>query len=140
VTGLVTPARGTYTVVYRRRSTGGWAASIKEIRGCRGRGPTLRQARRALREALAQFVDEPYRGDFVEDVRLPGPARRLIVHHWKAMRRVEREQARARAAAQEALRALEQLQMSLADARELLGLSHPRVRKLRRSPRIRSPR
>jgi hypothetical protein len=44
--------------------------------------------------------------DFVEDVRLPPPARRLILQHWAARRRLEKEQGRADAAARAALHAL----------------------------------
>ena len=124
--------RGEYTVVYRRRAAGGWSASVREIRGCRSRGRTIREARQALRVALAAFLEEPYAASFVEDVKLPGAARRFVVRHWAAMKRAEREAAKARAAAREAVTALRRLHLSLSDARELLGLSNPKVRQLLR--------
>jgi len=76
-----------HKVVYRRGKKGEWVASVEGVRRCRGRGRTLRQARKELRVALAQVVDDPYQMDFVEDVRLPPPARRLILQHWAARRR-----------------------------------------------------
>src|SRR6266403_1436976 len=63
-----------------------------------------RPARQQLRAALARVVADPYEVDFAEDVRLPPPARRLIVQHWVARRRLEKEVARADGAARAALR------------------------------------
>lgn len=123
---------GECTVVYRRGRDGGWIASIKEFRGCRSRGRTIREARLGLRAALAAFVDEPHRAAFLEDVKLPGSARRVVVRHWAAMKRAEREAAKARAAAREALGALRALRVNLSDARELLGLSSPKLKQLLR--------
>src|SRR5689334_6864351 len=77
-----------HKVVYRRTKKGEWVASVEGIRRCRGRGKTLRQARRELRGALARALEDAYQIDFAEDVRLPPPARRLIVGHWSARRRL----------------------------------------------------
>jgi predicted RNase H-like HicB family nuclease len=68
-----------HKVVYRRSPKGEWVASVEGVRRCRGRGRTLRQARQQLRLALARVMEDAYQIDFVEDVRLPPPARRLIV-------------------------------------------------------------
>jgi len=118
--------------VYRRGRKGGWTASVKEVRGCRGRGRTIRAARAAVRAGLEALLEGSPRPTLLEDVRLPGSTRRLIVRHWATMKRAAREAARARGAAREALTALRRVGVSLADARELLGLSNPNVKRLLR--------
>ena len=120
-----------HKVVYRRTGKGEWVASVEGVRRCRGRGRTLRQARQQLRIALARVVADPYQMDFVEDVRLPPPARKLIVQHWAARRRLEKEQTRADAAARAALQAILALAVSVKDAGDLLGLPPLKLQKLR---------
>jgi predicted RNase H-like HicB family nuclease len=124
-----------HKVVYRRRTKGEWVASVEGVRRCRGRGRTLRQARQQLRIALARVVEDPYQMDFVEDVRLPPPARRLILRHWAARRRLEKEQGRADQAARAALQALLGLAISVKDAGDLLGLPPLKIQKLRAKAR-----
>ena len=124
-----------HKVVYRRTAKGEWVASVEGVRRCRGRGRTLRQARQQLRIELARVVADPYQMDFVEDVRLPPPARRLIVLHWAARRRLEKEQGRADAAARAALHALLGLAVSAKDAGDLLGLPPLKLQKLRAKAR-----
>ncbi len=129
-----------HRVIYRRSPKGGWVASVEGVRRCRGRGRTLRQARQKLRSALARVVDDPYSIDFVEDVRLPPPARRLIVQHWAARRRLEKEVARADGATRAALEALLLLRLNVKDAADLLGLPPLKLQKLRGTkPRARRP-
>jgi predicted RNase H-like HicB family nuclease len=128
----VVSGRRELTVIYRRRTAGGWSASVRELRGCRSRGRTIREARQALRAALAPHVEDPHAVDLLEDVRLPGAARRLVVRHWSAMKRAEREVTKARAVAQEAVAALRRLRLSAGDARDLLGLSTPKLKQLLR--------
>ena len=120
-----------HKVVYRRSTKGEWVASVEGVRRCRGRGRTLRQARQQLRLALAQVMEDAYQIDFVEDVRLPPPARRLLVQHWAARRRLEKEQARADEAARAALAALLGIDVSVKDAGDLLGLPPLKLQKLR---------
>ena len=120
-----------HKVVYRRSSKGEWVASVEGVRRCRGRGRTLRQARQQLRLALAQVMEDAYQIDFVEDVRLPPPARRLIVLHWQARRRLEKEQARADQATRAALEAILAVAVSPKDAADLLGLPPLKLAKLR---------
>jgi predicted RNase H-like HicB family nuclease len=124
-----------HKVVYRRTSQGEWVASVEGVGRCRGRGRTLRQARQQLRIALARVVADPYQMDFVEDVRLPPPARKLIVQHWSARRRLEKEQGKADAAARAALQALLGLAVSVKDAGDLLGLPPLKLQKLRSKAR-----
>jgi predicted RNase H-like HicB family nuclease len=129
-----------HRVIYRRRPKGGWVASVEGVRRCRGRGRTLRQARQQLRAALARVVDDPYSIDFAEDVRLPPPARRLIVQHWAARRRLEKETARADGATRAALDALLDLHLDVKDAADLLGLPPLKLQKLRGpKPRAKRP-
>ena len=108
---------------------------MEGVRRCRGHGRTLRQARQQLRIALARVVADPYQMDFVEDVRLPPPARKLIVQHWAARRRLEKEQGKADAAARAALHALLGLAVSVKDAGDLLGLPPLKLQKLRAKAR-----
>jgi len=126
-------------VIYRRSPKGGWVASVEGVRRCRGRGRTLRQARQQLRAALARVVNDPYEIDFAEDVRLPPPARRLIVQHWAARRRLEKETARADGATRAALDALLELHLDIKDAADLLGLPPLKLQKLR-GPKARAKR
>jgi predicted RNase H-like HicB family nuclease len=119
-----------YHVVYRRGKSGPWRASVRGLRRCRSRGKTLRQARVRLRQALAELVDEPYAVDFIEDVRLPGAARRLLGRHWAARRKVEKAQLEAQAAARRALDALRELAIDLRDASDLLGVAPARLQKI----------
>lgn len=121
-----------HKVVYRRSAKGEWVASVEGVRRCRGRGRTLRQARVQLRVALSRVVEDPYSIDFIEDVRLPPPARRLILRHWAARRRLAKEQARADEAARGALLVLLGLRLSAKDAGDLLGLPPLKLQKLRR--------
>ena len=70
-----------HRVVYRRNTAGRWVATVPGRRRLRGQGKTLRQARQGLRGALARVVEDPFEIDFVEDVRLPPPARGILVAH-----------------------------------------------------------
>ena len=124
-----------HKVVYRRSTKGDWVASVEGVRRCRGRGRTLRMARQQLRIALARVVPDPYQIDFLEDVRLPPPARRLILLHWAARRRLDKEEARADEAARAALHALLDLELSVKDAGDLLGLPPLKLQKLRAKTR-----
>jgi hypothetical protein len=121
-----------YRVVYRKDGRG-WRGSVRGHRRARARGRTLRVTRVRLRRALALLVDDPDAIDFVEDVRLPGAARRLLGRHWAARRRLTGAQARADAAAREALRALKELSLGVRDASDLLGLPALKLEKLWRT-------
>ena len=119
-----------YHVVYARRGPGDWRAFVREVRKCRGRGRTLRQARVALRRALAHVVADPYAIDFLEDVRLPGGARRLLGGHWTARRKAEKAQAAADACTRRALEALRGLSINVRDASDLLGIPPAKLQKI----------
>jgi predicted RNase H-like HicB family nuclease len=121
-----------HRVVYRRNAAGDWVASVPGRRRHRGQGRTLRQARQRLRAALARMVEDPFEIDFVEDVRLPPPARALLVAHWKARRRLEHETERADLASTKALSALLALRLNIKDVGDLLGLSPQRLVRLKK--------
>jgi predicted RNase H-like HicB family nuclease len=119
-----------YTVIYTRGRGGDWTARVRGLRRCRSKGRTLRQTRVRLRRALARFVEEPYAIDFVEDVKLPGPARKLVGQHWAARRKVARAQQAAQAASGRALEALRELSLNQKDAADLLGIPPLRLQQL----------
>ena len=121
-----------HRVVYRRNAAGEWVASVPGRRRLRGQGRTLRQARQRLRAALARTVEDPFEIDFVEDVRLPRPARALLVAHWKARRRLERETALFDLASTRALAALLALRLNIKDVGDLLGLSPLKLARLKK--------
>jgi predicted RNase H-like HicB family nuclease len=121
-----------HRVVYRRSASGDWVASVPGRRRLRGQGRTLRQARQRLRSALARVVEDPFEIDFVEDVRLPPPARGLLVTHWKARRRLERETELADLASSKALAALLGLKLNIKDVGDLLGLSPQKLVRLKK--------
>jgi hypothetical protein len=120
-------------VIYKLDEAGEWTAWVRGLRRCRGRGRTLRQARKRLRVALGRFDDEPHRADLLEDVKLPPPARALLVRHWAARRRARSEEARAEAAAAQAVEALLGLRLSVRDAADLLGVPYPKARQMLRA-------
>jgi predicted RNase H-like HicB family nuclease len=126
-----------HRVVYRRNAAGDWVASVPGRRRLRGQGRTLRQARQRLRAALARMVEDPFEIDFVEDVRLPPPARALLVAHWKARRRLERESELSDLASARALSALLGLRLNIKDVGDLLGLSPLKLVRLKK--RLKAP-
>jgi hypothetical protein len=121
-----------YRVIYRKDGRG-WRASVRGYRRARAQGRTIRVTRVRVRRALALVVDNPETMDFVEDVRLPGAARRLLGRHWAARRRLAESQVRADAAARAALLALKDLSLGVRDASDLLGVPPLKLQKLGRA-------
>jgi hypothetical protein len=121
-----------YYVTYRKEGRG-WRASVKGYRRAHARGRTIRQTRVRLRQTLAPLLPDATTIDFVEDVRLPGAARRLLGRHWAARRRVSGAQSKADAAARAALHALKELSLGVRDASDLLGVPPLKLEKLWRS-------
>jgi hypothetical protein len=121
-----------YRVVYRQDGRG-WRGSVRGHRRAQARGRTLRITRVRLRRALALLVENPETMDFVEDVKLAAPARRILGRHWAARRRLADAQERADAAARAAFQALKDLSVGVRDAGDLLGLPPLKLEKLRRS-------
>ncbi len=121
-----------HRVVYRLDAQKKWVASVQGIRRCQGRGKTLREARQKLRAALARRVEDPYALDFVEDVRLPKPARALLVAHWRSKRLAGLAATRSAEASRLALVALEAVGIQLKDAADLLGIPPLKLQKLQK--------
>jgi len=120
-----------YRVVFERDESAAWIASVPSVRGCHTHGRTLEQARRRIREALALWVDDAEAAELVEVVRLPPGTREAIRRSLRARRDAEERRAEAQATVREAARALvQELDLGLRDAGELLGLSHQRVQQL----------
>jgi hypothetical protein len=121
-----------YRVVYRKDGRG-WRGSVRGYRRAHARGRTIRQTRVRLRRVLGPLVDNPDVIDFIEDVRLPGAARRLLGRHWAARRRLSGAQERADAAARTAFQALKELSLGVRDVSDLLGLPPLKLLKLWRA-------
>jgi predicted RNase H-like HicB family nuclease len=123
--------RSSYRVVVERDESGAWIARVPRVPGCHTHGRTLEEARRRIREALALWVEDAASVELMEDVRLPTAAREAIRRSSRARKAAEVKRIDAQAATAEAAQALVgDLQLSVRDAGELLGLSHQRVQQL----------
>jgi predicted RNase H-like HicB family nuclease len=129
----------TYHVTYERDQSGWWVASVRGLRGCHTQGRTVDEARRRIVEAMELFVDNARFAKIVDDVKLPGAAKRAIRSYAMLRRRAEQEDRRAALAARRAVRLLRggRLKMSARDAARVLGLSHQRVHQLGQEKRTR---
>ena len=127
---------GSYRVVFERDESGAWIARVPRVRGCHSYGRTLEQARRRIREALGLWVDGAEEAELVEEVRLPKHALDAVRRSQSARRRARADAERAQAVTVEAARTLvDDLQLGMRDAADLLGLSHQRVQQLVRRDR-----
>lgn len=129
-----------YTVVYTP-DEGGWNAEIPEVQGCLTWGRSLDAARRYIRDALSSCVDifgseeEADRvaaeAELVDDVRLPGPAKRAVKEYEREVRKASDAAKRSQEAARKAALALtRETGISLRDAGKILGVSHVAVKDL----------
>lgn len=120
-----------YRVILERDETGAWIARVKNIRGCHSYGRTLDQARSRIREALALWVDDAETAQLVEEIRLPARALRAVQKSRDARHDAEVGRKKARTATVDAARTLvDDLELGLRDAGDLLGISHQRVQQL----------
>lgn len=120
-----------YRVVYERDESGAWIASVPSVRGCHTHGRTIEQARRRIREALGLWVDGADTAELVDDVRLPRRAEAAVSRTLEVRKAADACRDEAQAATQRTARLLvEELQLGLRDAGELLGLTRQRVQQL----------
>jgi predicted RNase H-like HicB family nuclease len=121
----------TYRVVFDRDESGAWIVGVPSVRGCHSYGRSLNQARTRIREALALWVDDAESAQFEEEIRLPARALRAVERSRRAREDAESERDKATAATAAAARTLvEDLDLGLRDAADLLGLSHQRVQQI----------
>jgi predicted RNase H-like HicB family nuclease len=120
-----------YRLVLERDETGAWLARVLDIPGCHTHGRTIEQARRRIREALALWVEDAEEAGFEEHIHLPSRARQALRRSEALRTRARRERAEAHTATADAASVLvEELDMGMRDAAELLGVSHQRVQQL----------
>lgn len=120
-----------YRVVLERDESRSWIVSVPELPGCHTYGRTLGQARRRLREALSLWVDDVERAELEEEIRLPKRALAAVDRSREARRSAARERDRANELTVSAARTLvDELDLGLRDAADLLGLSHQRIQQL----------
>ncbi len=120
-----------YRVTFERDESGAWIARVPSVPGCHTYGRTIDQARRRIREALSLWVENADEAELVEDVRLPARAEEALRRSSHARADVERRRRLAQAATARTAKVLvEDLNLSLRDAGELLGLSYQRVLQL----------
>lgn len=120
-----------YRLVLERDESGAWIARVPDIPGCHTYGRTIAQARRRIREALSLWVEGAGDVTFDEEIHLPQQARSVLRRSRALRDRVRRDRAEAHAATAHAASVLvEELDLGMRDAAELLGLSHQRVQQL----------
>ena len=124
-----------FTVSFERDETGWWVAQVKEAPAALTQGRTLTEARRRIREVLVLALGSgsaARRIALVEDVRLPATALRALREVAASRTRLIQERDRLSAAIDTAISTLlDEMELSVRDAGELLGLSHQRVQQLR---------
>jgi predicted RNase H-like HicB family nuclease len=120
-----------YRVVYERDESGMWIAYVTRIPGCHTHGRTIEQARRHIGEALSLWMEDAHEVELVDEIRLPRRAEAIIrrTHAAREQLRAAHEEARAATAAA-ARMLVEDLDLSLRDAAELLGLTRQRVQQV----------
>ena len=127
-----------YTVTYERDEAGWWIAEVQGVAGVNSNGRTVADARRRVREALALAVGDPVAeaAEFVDNVRLPSEARKVVARATAARSKLDTVQVEAQETTATAVRELrKRLGLSVRDIAELLGISHQRVQQLTRAAR-----
>jgi predicted RNase H-like HicB family nuclease len=128
------------TIRFERDEDGWWVASALEIPGCHTQGRSISQARQRILEALGLFIDDVESVVFVEGIKLPATAQRIVEASAAARVEAEKTQQQAQETTRAAVEALTtKLSLSVRDASEVLGLSHQRVQQLvrKRTPTTR---
>ena len=89
-----------YTVTYERDEAGWWIAEVQGVAGVNSDGRTVADARRRVREALALAVGDAAAeaAALVDDVSLPGEARKVVARATAARSKLDAVQAEAQEA------------------------------------------
>jgi len=127
-----------YTVTYERDEAGWWIAEVQGVAGVNSDGRTVADARRRVREALALAVGDQAAeaAEFIDDVKLPSKARKVVARATAARSKLDAVQVEAQETTATAVRELrKRLGLSVRDIAELLGISHQRVQQLARAAR-----
>lgn len=128
-------AQGSFKVVFEQEGSG-WRATVSEVRDCEAWGRSLSEARRRVRKALGSSsiknaATVARRAVLVEDVRLPGAAKKELERYGDAREKAQAEVVKLRVATRQVVDTLtRKFGISLRDASSLLGLSRERVRQL----------
>jgi DNA-directed RNA polymerase specialized sigma24 family protein len=114
-------------IVFEQEASG-WRVSAPEIKGAEAWGRSLSESRRKIKKALGAAGRK---AELVEDVRLPGTARKELERYAATRARVLAELAGLRKTTRAVVALLTKKHgISLRDASSLLGLSRERVRQL----------
>jgi predicted RNase H-like HicB family nuclease len=123
--------KGRYRVVFERDDAAAWIVRVSSVPGCHTYGRTIDQARKRIREALAIWVDDAETAELAEEIRLPSRALDAVRRSRDARRRATEQREKAQVTTAAAARTLvDDLDLGLRDAADLLGLSHQRVQQL----------
>ncbi|HTP49467.1 MAG TPA: helix-turn-helix domain-containing protein [Anaeromyxobacteraceae bacterium] len=125
-----------YVVRYERDEAGWWIAEVQGVAGVNSDGRTVADARRRVHEALALAIGDTAAdaAEIVDDVKLPGDARKMVARATAARSKLAAVQAEAQESTATAVRELrKRLGLSIRDIADLLGISHQRVQQLARA-------
>lgn len=121
----------TYIVIYERDQSGWWVATVKGVPGCHTQGRSIEQARARIREALEVAVEDLSGFKLKEQMKLPSKVKEVLAKRESAQRKLAEDEAKAQELTRRAVKTLvRDLDLSVRDAGDLLGLSHQRVQQL----------
>ncbi len=129
----------TYTVTYERDEAGWWVATVKGVPGCHTQGRSIEQARTRIQEAFELAIPDAGSAKLKERMKLPGKASQLLAEREAVQRMLAEHEAKAQTLTLRAVRTLvRDLDLSVRDAGDLLGLSHQRVQQLAKGQRLKT--